>query len=119
MDPEPAFETPAAPEWLTPANGAVAAALAWTTPRCLATPAATLLAAPYDPTGPCQSSGTLRIVEAAMVRSELPMNSSIAPNSPTEAARTSVRVTVRAGARTRLAIARLAAALTSRAPRRR
>ena len=50
-----------------------------------------LTARPCEPTGPCQSSGTLRTALAVIVRSELPTNSSIAPSRPTAAASTSTR----------------------------
>ena len=42
-----------------------------------------------EPTGPCQSSGTLRTAPAVIVRSEWPTKSTIAPSRPAAAVRTS------------------------------
>ena len=87
-------------------------------PRCRATPAATVCACLYEDTGPCQSSGTLRIAEPVIVRNEWPMNSSIDPSSATAAASTTIRTSVRPGARTMPASVKPSAVLTPRAPRR-
>ena len=82
-----------------PAKGAVAAGTASATPGCRATRCASDVAARELPTGPCQSSGTLRTALSVIVPSEWPTKSTIAPSSPTAAASVSTRNAVRPGAR--------------------
>src|SRR5207237_7436753 len=52
----------------------------------ISAPAAARRAARYDPTGPCQSSGTLRVAVLVIVVSEWPTKMSIAPSSAAAAA---------------------------------
>ena len=97
---------------MTATNGAVAAADACSIPGWRATPRATASACSYEDTGPCQSSGTLRIAEPVIVLSECPTNSSIAPRSATAAASTTMRTSVRPGARMTPASANRTGAIT-------
>ena len=90
-----------------PANGAVATAEACWMPGWAATPRATLTAWACEATGPCQSSGTVRVAALVIVLSESPTNRSIAASSATAAASTRVRTTVRPGERSRPAPASL------------
>ena len=83
----------------SPLKPAVATGSAASTPCCAATPRETRTAAGYEPTGPCQSSGTLRTAPPVIVRNECPMKSSIAASSATATASVTTRTNVRAGPR--------------------
>ena len=90
------------------------------TPGWRATPAATPRAPRRsEPTGPCQSSGTLRTALPVIVRSEWPTKSSIAPSSATAAASDERRAQRSARARARARRARAATARSRRDLRRR